>query len=130
MAQHDPHEYVKRRLDNWGRWCQQQASGGLGYPSMCAFARLGGRSGSYEAAVPIISLDASEIEQAVNSLKGKQSHLYLVLTLTYAQSLPRYQVAKRMARTDRTVRQNLEDAYFAIDRWLQDKQAAKEKQRA
>lgn len=125
MAQHDPHEYIKRRLDNWGRWCQQQDSGGLGYPTMTAFARLGGRSPRSEASIPIVSLDACETDQAVKSLQGRKSHLYLVLTLTYAQSLPRHAVAKRMSRSERTVRQNLEDAYFAIDRWLQDKQAAR-----
>ena len=130
MVQHDPHEYIKRRLENWSRWCQQQDSGGLGYPSMCAFARLGGRSGRSEASIPIINIDASEIDQAVRSLQGRQSHLYLVLTLHYAQGLPRHLVAKRMARTDRTIRQNLDDAYYAIDRWLQDKQSIRELQRA
>jgi DNA-directed RNA polymerase specialized sigma24 family protein len=114
-------DWVRSRLENWSRWCQQQDSGGLGYPSMCAFARLGGRSGRSEASIPIINIDASEIDQAVKSLQGRQSHLYLVLTLHYAQGLPRHLVAKRMGRTERTVRQNLEDADHAIARWLEDK---------
>lgn len=126
MKRHDPHEFVKRKLSNWGEWCQERDSGALGYPRMTAFARLGGRSARSEASIPVNSIEASETDQAVKSLQGRQSHLYLVLMLTYAKRLPRYQVAKHMARTERTIQSNLEESYYAIDRWFQDRQRARE----
>ena len=116
-------EWVRQKLENWSRWCTQQDSGGLGYPKQTAFARLGGSGSSRESVIPTDNLSASETDQAVKSLQGVQSHLYLVLTLHYAQGLPRHLVAKRMARTERTVRQNLDDADMAVARWFEDKKA-------
>ena len=81
-------EWVKRRLENWARWCSQQESGALGYPRQTAFARLSAPAGTREAAVPIMSLDAAEIDDAVQSFRYTQPHLHMVLTLTYAKSLP------------------------------------------
>lgn len=117
-------DWVKRRLENWARWCAQQEAGALGFPRQTTFARLAVPSGTAEAAVPVMALDASEIDDAVQSLRFTQSHLHLVLTLTYAKGLPRHQVAKRMARAESTVNANLEAADRAIARWLDDKREA------
>lgn len=114
-------EWVRHRLDEWSRWCNQQDSGGLGYPGQSSFTRLGVSGGRGESVVPTISIQASETNTAVESLKGTQSHLYVVLTLTYARGLPRDQVAKRMARAESTVRRNLEDADHALARWFNDR---------
>lgn len=114
-------EYIRHRLEEWGRWCQQSESGALGYPSQSAFARMGVSSGRHESAVPTISLQASEIDDAVKSLQLTQSHLYVVVTLTYAQGLPRHLVAKRMARAESTISANLVAADHAVQRWLDDK---------
>ena len=122
-------EWVRYRLENWSRWCQQQDSGGLGYPKQAAFARLGGRSSRSESVIPTDNIAANETDQAVKSLQGVQSHLYLVLTLHYAQGLPRHLVAKRMARTERTVRQTLDDADMAVARWFEDKKAMQRAQK-
>ena len=113
--------WVKQKLDNWGRWCQQKDSGGLGYPSMCAFARLGGSGANSGANVPIISLDASETDRAVQSLRFSQPHLHMTVTLIYARGFPRYQVARKMAKAESTVDANLALADHAIARWFDDK---------
>lgn len=119
-------EWVRLRLENWSRWCTQQDGNGLGYPSMSAFARLGGKGSRGEAVIPIIDIDASEIDQAVKSLHGTQSALYLVLMLTYAKGLDRRRVAKAMSCDERTVRNNLDRADVAIARWLEDRRAMRE----
>ncbi len=116
-------EWVKSRLENWARWCAQQEVGALGYPSQTTFARLAAPGGG-NAAVPIMALDASEMDDAVQSLRFSQPHLHLVLVLTYAKGLPRHQVAKRMARAESTINANLEAADRAIARWMDDKRQA------
>lgn len=123
-------EWVTQRLEEWSRWCMQKDSGGLGYPSQSAFARLGGKGSRAESVVPTISIQASETNEAVDSLKMTQSHLYMVLTLTYAQRLPRHLVAKRMCRAESTVKRNLEDADHAIARWIGDRKVIQDKARA
>lgn len=123
-------EYIRHRLENWARWCAQQDGHGLGYPKQAAFARLGGKGSRAEAIIPISSVDASETHEAVNSLQFKRSDLYLVLTLIYAQNLPRHLVARRMDVTERTVGQKLEDADHAIARWLEDRQEARRRRQS
>jgi DNA-directed RNA polymerase specialized sigma24 family protein len=118
-------EWVRQRLDNWARWCSQQDGSGLGYPKQSSFLRNDGGGSSGGAVVPINSLDASETDDGVKALQGRQSHLYLVLTLHYAQGLPRHLVAKRMGRTERTVINNLDSADVALARWFEDRQAAR-----
>lgn len=122
-------EWVKSRLENWARWSQQSESGALGYPKQSAFARMTPSGGRNESAVPTSDLEASETDDAVKSLQFTQSHLYLVLSLTYAKGLPRHVVAKRMGRAESTVNKNLEDADRAIARWLEDKQAVAAKKK-
>lgn len=120
-------EWVRQRLENWSRWCMQQDSNGLGYPSMSAFARLGGKGSRAEAVIPISSLDASEIDQAVKSLLLSQSHLYRVLFLHYAKGFQVHMVALKLGRAESTVRKNLEEADYALSRYLQDKRAMQER---
>lgn len=114
-------EWVKHRLEEWARWCQQSESGALGYPSQSAFARMGPSSGRNESAVPMIALQASETDDAVKSLQFTQSHLYMALYFTYAKGLPRHQVARKMGRAESTINKNLEDADRALARWFDDK---------
>ncbi len=119
-------EWVKHRLENWARWSQQTESGALGYPKQSAFARMGPSSGRTEGMVPVSDLEASETDDAVKSMQFTQSHLYLVLLLTYARALPRHIVARRMGKAESTISRNLEDADRSIARWLDDKQIARE----
>lgn len=116
-------EWVRARLENWARWCAQQENSGLGYPTQTAFARLGGKGSRSEVALPILSLEAAETDQAVKSLQLTQSHLYQMLTLLYGRGLPRHLVAIRMCRAESTIKRQLEDADHAIARWLQDRKA-------
>lgn len=121
-------KWVEHRLENWGRWLSQKECGALGYPRQSTFARLAPSSGRNESVIPVSDLDASEIDDAVKSLQLTQSHLYLVLTLTYAKGLPRHQVAKHMSRAESTINANLGAADLAIKRWLDDKAEMKRKQ--
>lgn len=123
-------EWVRHRLERWAVWCSQQDAGALGFPKQSAFARLGGKGSRAEAVVPISSIEAAETNDAVESLKGRQSHLYLVLTLIYAQGLPRHTAAKRMGRAESTVKRNLEDADHAIARWLGERKEMADKLKA
>ena len=123
-------EWVRARLENWARWCAQQENSGLGYPTQTAFARLGGKGSRSEVALPILSLEAAETDQAVKSLQLTQSHLYQMLTLLYARGLPRHLVAIRMCRAESTTKRQLEDAGHAIARWLQDRKAMADMRRA
>jgi Phage antitermination protein Q len=116
-------EWVRQRLENWARWSAQQDSGGLGYPKQTAFARLGGKGSRSETIIPTDSIEASQTDDAVKSLRFVQSDLYLVLTLHYAQALPRHLVAKRMSCSDRTIREKLDRADSAIARWFEDRKA-------
>ncbi len=118
-------EWVKQRLENWARWSQQTESGALGYPKQSAFARMGPSGGRNEGMVPVSDLEASETDDAVKSMQFTQSHLYLVLLLTYARALPRHVVARRLCKAESTVSRNLEDADRVIARWLDDKLIAR-----
>lgn len=118
---------IRDRLENWSRWCAKREGGALGYPSTNILARLAGTGSSWGNVIPTNSIEASETDDAVNSLKLHRSHLYLVLTLYYAYSLPLHRVAREMNRAESTVKRNLEDADAAIQAWLVDKA---EKQRA
>lgn len=122
--------WVVQRLEEWARWCGQGDSGGLGYPSQSAFARLGGRGSRAESVVPTISIQASETNDAVDSLKAGQRHLYDVLTMIYAKGLPRHIVAKRLCKAESTVKRNLEDADHAIAKWLGERKEMQDRARA
>lgn len=111
-------EWVRHKLENWGSWCQMRESGSLGYPKQTTFARMGGRGSRAEAVIPVSSIDASDVDCAVQSLRFTQPHLYTVLTLTYAKALPRQLVARQMRRAESTIKRNLEDADHAIARWF------------
>ena len=117
-------EWVKQKLENWSRWCLAPDSGGLGYPKKSTFVGLHVSGSRSDSVTPTQPIEAWETDQAVKSLQGCQSHLYLVLTLIYAKGYDRHKAAKMMARTERTVRQNLDDADMAIARWFEDKKAA------
>ena len=124
-------EWVRLRLENWARWCQQGDGGGLGYPTQSAFVRMGVPSAKdRDSAIPILALEAAETDEAVKSLQLSQSHLYLVLTYTYAKGWPRDVVAKKMCRAQSTISANLCDADRAIKRWLDEKQVVKQRKMA
>jgi hypothetical protein len=116
-------EYIRYRLENWARWCARRDAGALGFPTTNVLARMAGKGTRAEAVIPTDHIEAAETNDAVESLKLSRSHLYLVLTLHYAQGRPIHQVAQRMARAESTIKRNLEDADAALQQWLQDRVA-------
>ncbi len=116
-------DYIRYRLENWARWCARRDAGALGYPSTNILASWAGRGRRAEAVIPTDHIEAAETNDAVEALRFKRSHLYLVLTLHYAQGRPIHQVAQRMARAESTIKRNLEDADAALERWLRDRAA-------
>lgn len=118
-------ESIRRRLENWARWCARRDDGALGYPTTNVLARLAGKGTRAEAVIPLDHIEAAETNDAVESLRLKRSHLYLVLTLHYAQGRPIHQVAQRMVRAESTIKRNLEDADAALQQWLRDRHEAR-----
>jgi hypothetical protein len=124
-------DWVKAKLENWGRWSMQSESGALGYPSQSPFYRFSAPVGAAAgASVPVQSLDASEVDRAVSSFRLTRSHLYLVLTLTYAKGLPRHQVAMKMGRAESTISANLCEADRAVAAWFEEKRQAQHAKQA
>jgi AraC-like DNA-binding protein len=123
-------EWVRERLENWSRWCAQQSDGGLGFPSQSAFARLGGKGRRAEASIPVLAIDAAETDRAVRALRFKHAQLHQVVVWTYAKALPRDQVARRMSRSESTVKRLLEEADHALAAWFQDLQQRQARDRA
>lgn len=122
-------DWVRMRLENWARWCAQQSSGALGYPRQSPFVSLAARGRRAEAQIPVDNIEAAETNEAVESLKLTQSHLYHALTLTYAKGLPRHLVARRLCRAESTIKRNLEDGDHAIALWLHDRAKRRERLR-
>jgi hypothetical protein len=112
---------IRMRLENWARWCARNGSGGLGYPSVNMLARMCPTVGGRESFVPTDDVEASQTQDAVNSLQLRRSHLYLVLTLHYAKGLEIKRVAKHMCKAESTIKRNLEDADHALQDWLVEK---------
>lgn len=123
-------DWVRMRLENWARWCSQQSNGALGYPRQSTFVNLAARARRAEAVIPTDNIEAAETNEAVESLKMTQSHLYLVLTYVYAKGLPRHLVARRMCRAESTIKRNLEDADHAIALWLHERARNRDRLRA
>lgn len=121
-------EWVRQKLENWSRWLASD-SGGLGFPRQSTFVRFIGQDRREEASIPILSLEAEATDRAVRSLQLSRSHLYLVLTLHYAQSLPLHKVATKMGRAQSTVKANLEAADRAIAGWYEAQEEAKQLQK-
>jgi hypothetical protein len=112
---------IKRRLENWSRWCNSDKHVAKGFPSQSTFYRLMSKTGVQEAQLDILIDDALEIDAAILSLKFHKSHLYTVLVQTYARNWPRSKVAQEMRRAESTVSQNLCDADKSIQAWLENK---------
>jgi hypothetical protein len=119
-------EGIRLRLERWSKWCSYREGQALGYPRQNILARKGVRGGGFGAASSASDLDleASETNDAVESLRLRQSHLHLALTLHYAKGYPIHQVAAKMGRAQSTVKRNLEDADRALEAWLKAKAEA------
>lgn len=120
-------EHIRQRLENWARWSAQRESGGLGFPKSSTFARLAG--GGRNDGIPVSSLDAMEIEDAVRSLQLTRSHLYLTLSMHYGKGMTIAKVSRHLHKAESTIKRHLEDADRAIDQFLQVKRLAQDLRR-
>lgn len=123
-------DYVRHRLEEWAKWIRQGASGGLGYPTRCAYTRQGARGGYGEAAIPTIESSALETNEAIESLKIRQVQLYWVLVYTYAMGYTRPRIIREMHCAESTVRANLAKAYSALDYWFIERERVRKKMHA
>ena len=109
--------HINDRLNQWARWLLSQASGGLGYPSQCAFARMSADGDSYSSRVPVgISEAAWEVEQAVQSLAPELRQCVVAI---YCESGTMEQKAKDYGCHRVTLYARLDRAHEQIMDWLQ-----------
>lgn len=75
-------EWVRERLDNWGRWMSERSGGGLGYPRANILAMHRGSSASVDH-VPVDSVAAGETHRAVSMLRGVDDRSWMALQCRY-----------------------------------------------
>lgn len=113
-------EWVKLRLNNWALWKERGASGGLGWSSQAAF--LHEPTGGYrESVIPIDDVDASVTDQAVESLRGPQVHLYETLQCMYPQGLGIRETCRRLGKAESTIKAHLDQADNALAQWFRER---------
>jgi DNA-directed RNA polymerase specialized sigma24 family protein len=118
-------ESIKHRLENWSRWHIKRESGALGYPSRSSITRLMPPAGLSEAVIPVDDCEASETDQAIQSLRRVKQHLHDVLMAYYIDNRPIKDVAQRLGKAESSIKANLAEADHAIQQWLVDKHAAR-----
>jgi hypothetical protein len=112
-------EYIKFRLNNWALWKARENAGGLGFATRSVmFAEPSG--GYRESIVPVDEVDASVTNDAVESLKGAQRHLYDVLQAFYTSSDAGSAkgVAMRLSKGASTISANLDQADLILLIWF------------
>ena len=109
---------IRQRLDNWQRWMLQGSSSGLGYPRRSAFLRMVPASSSTDSVIPVDEVEAGVTNEAIESLRLRQSHLYEVLQLTYIRCMTASEAGRAMGKGASTVRLYLGQADAAIAYWL------------
>jgi len=115
-------ERIKRRLDNWALWKARQNDSGLGFHSRNILAVDVWSRGSYNgAAIPHFDDEASETDEAVTALKLGKGHLYVTLDCIYLKDLGVLGTARRMQRSESSIKSYLEQADVAIAAFLEDK---------
>lgn len=109
---------IVRELDNWSRWVTSGNSVGTGYPRAVNFLRMDrGHGGD---AIPVDSVMAVKMDEAIKSLIGRQSHLHLVIMHHYRDLREIKQVALRMRQSESTIRNYLCQADALLELWLQE----------
>jgi len=75
-------EWVRERLDNWGRWMSERSSSGLGFPRSNVISAYRGGSASADF-VPVDSVAAQHTHRAVQLLKGHNDRAWMAITCRY-----------------------------------------------
>ncbi len=124
-------ERIKQRLDNWALWKARLNSSGLGYHTRNVLAVDVFSRGSYNGvAIPHFEEDASEINEAIESMKPCKQHLHDTLHHIYIMDLGIKQTARRVGKAESTIKAQLEAADHYIDQWLQAKATERDRVRA
>lgn len=128
-------EHIKQRLDNWAEWRARRDSNGLGFASQNILATWMASAGSApklgrELRIPVLHLEAEEVDQAVQAMRVGKGHLHVTLECIYLRGLGVQETARRMRRAPSTIHAQLEQADRWIDAWLQAKQLERAKARA
>ena len=121
-------EWVKTRLNNWALWKAREAGGGLGFASQSSFLREVDSSRYRESIIPIDECDASETNEAVESLKAPRPHLYACLHAIYIKDTGIKGAAWQLNKAESTIKTQLEQADQALAQWFNERnerQAAK-----
>lgn len=115
-------EDMKRRLENWARWHEQGASGGLGYPRQSAFVRMAPVDGTAaDAVIPCDEIEAAKTEEAIKGLQFTKPHLHRTATLIYLKGLSIKYAAVELGRAQSTVKANLEQLDHVLQQWYTDR---------
>lgn len=120
-------EWVKQRLENWSRWYLQRESGGLGYPSQTAFARLAAHGSRAENVIPIDNIEASITDDAVQSMQFTHPHLHVTLRAFYIDGVGVNETARRVQRARSTVLGHLALADQVLSAWFNARARQREK---
>ena len=109
-------DWVRQRLESWGRWARERESGALGYPKKSSFLRVG--SGARASSQVLSDGDDSVTDSAVQALRYSQPHLHKTLHHYYVQAHEIKRVAVIMGRAESTIKAHLEAADHAIAIWF------------
>lgn len=126
-------EYIKQRLNNWAMWRARRDNHGLGYATRNMLANWMASAGEVsryqrDVTIPVLHLEAEEIDEAVEALRLGKGHLHVTLMCVYIKDLGVTGTARQMRRQPSTVHAQLDQADRWIEAWLQAKQEAKEGQ--
>ena len=126
-------EYIKQRLNNWAMWRARRDNHGLGYATRNMLANWMASAGEVsryqrDLTIPVLHLEAEEIDEAVEALRLGKGHLHVTLMCVYIKDLGVTGTARQMRRQPSTVHAQLDQADRWIEAWLQAKHDAKEGQ--
>lgn len=126
-------EHIKQRLNNWALWRARRDSHGLGFATRNMLANWMASAGEVsrygrESTIPVLHLEAEEIEDAVQAMKLGAGHLHVTVMCVYIKDLGVTGTARQMRRQPSTVHAQLEQVDRWIEAWLQAKQEAKDAQ--
>lgn len=107
-------EWVKAKLENWGRWASEGSSGGLGYPRRAAFVRLAPSRSCDTDRIPVDDIDAAKIDAHIKVLMAEHSHLHRLVVLVYREGKGIKDAAREMVRNESTIKANLAQ----VDGWV------------
>ena len=124
-------EWVKQRLENWARWHERAAGGGLGFASQSSFLKDVDSSRYREAWVPVDEVEAGVTDKGVATLRASgRSHLYRTLELIYLKGVGIKVTARSIDRAESTVHAHLEQADAWLSEWFGERKRLQAEQRA